>query len=81
MRPLLTPEDDVITGQLEASKPLNPPDDDDFYGVKEKIEAEFPAQMSQPGDDVVITCLGTGSAMPGKYRNGNISAGGTTLVY
>lgn len=24
----------------------------------------------QPGDDVVVTALGTGSSMPSKYRNG-----------
>jgi hypothetical protein len=70
MRPLLAPEDEIILGQFEGTELLDSSDDHAFRGVKEKIAAEVPVQILQPGDDVIITCLGTGSAMPGKYRNG-----------
>jgi hypothetical protein len=41
-----------------------------FKGVKEKVEATLPSTSPLPGDDVTISCFGTGSAAPGKYRNG-----------
>jgi vacuolar-type H+-ATPase subunit E/Vma4 len=35
------------------------------------IESEqLQHQAQEPGDDLVVTTLGTGSAMPSKYRNG-----------
>ena len=40
-----------------------------FETAKEAVSAEEGSYPAQPGDDVVITSLGTGSAAPGKYRN------------
>lgn len=70
MRPLLEPMDEGTRSQLEGTELLDAADGRLFHGVKEKITAEGLPSIPQPGDDVVITCLGTGSAMPGKYRNG-----------
>ncbi len=42
---------------------------DAFETAKEAVSAEEGSYPAQPGDDVVITSLGTGSAAPGKYRN------------
>jgi len=72
MRPLLAPEDEVVLKQFDGNELLDSSDDRAFRGVKEKVAAEVPVQIPQPGDDVTITCLGTGSAMPGKYRNGTV---------
>jgi ribonuclease Z len=41
-----------------------------FRKVRSEVEAEEPSRPKGPGDDVVITTLGTGSALPSKYRNG-----------
>ena len=41
-----------------------------FKGIKDKVLAEIPSAIPAPGDDVSLTFLGTGSAVPGKYRNG-----------
>ena len=41
-----------------------------FRKVRAEVEADEPSRPKQPGDDVVITTLGTGSALPSKYRNG-----------
>jgi len=40
-----------------------------FEIAKEAVSVEDGSYPAQPGDDVVITSLGTGSAAPGKYRN------------
>jgi len=40
-----------------------------FEIAKEAVSAEEGSYPAQPGDDVIITSLGTGSAAPGKYRN------------
>jgi len=40
-----------------------------FEIAKEAISIEDGSYPTQPGDNVVITSLGTGSAAPGKYRN------------
>lgn len=72
MRPLLAPEDEIVLKEFDGNELLDSSDDRAFLGVKEKVAAEVPVQIPQPGDDVTITCLGTGSAMPGKYRNGTV---------
>lgn len=38
--------------------------------VKRVIDEEGPKRVERKGDDVVVTTLGTGSALPSKYRNG-----------
>lgn len=40
-----------------------------FEIANEVVSAEEGSYPAQPGDDVIITSLGTGSAAPGKYRN------------
>lgn len=67
MRPLMEPQE-LHSEPMSSSTTM--PSDEIFLGVKDKIEAELPSMSSRPGDDVTISCLGTGSAMPGKYRNG-----------
>ncbi|KIM28972.1 hypothetical protein M408DRAFT_329016 [Serendipita vermifera MAFF 305830] len=69
MRPLLEPENEVILNQFEGDEMLAAVEDRSFKGIKEKVMAELAPSVVQPGDDVSVTCLGTGSAMPGKYRN------------
>lgn len=50
-----------------------------FKNVEEEIEREEVERgllkdgKKKPGDDVVVTTLGTGSALPSKYRNGKSS--------
>jgi hypothetical protein len=80
MRPLLAPEDEVVLKEVNGDELLDSSDNRAFRGVKERIAAEVPAQVPQPGDDVTITCLGTGSAMPGKYRNGTVFVKDARLV-
>ena len=41
-----------------------------FADVRKAVELEAPARTSRLGDNVVVTTLGTGSALPSKYRNG-----------
>lgn len=36
--------------------------------------------VARPGDDVIVTTLGTGSAVPSKYRNGTPSYFQTSLI-
>lgn len=39
--------------------------------VAVQIESDARAQAEKsPGDDIVVTALGTGSSLPSKYRNG-----------
>ncbi|PVG02635.1 Metallo-hydrolase/oxidoreductase [Serendipita vermifera] len=68
MRPMVTPYDEIV-----KSSDLQPSSEaatqSDFEGIREKVVRELPTLVPSPGDDVAITCLGTGSAMPGKYRN------------
>ena len=40
-----------------------------FEIAREAVSVEEGSYPAQPGDDVIITSLGTGSAAPGKYRN------------
>lgn len=45
-----------------------------FATAKETVSSmPNPIRPHKPGDDVVIIPLGTSSAAPSKYRNGNIS--------
>lgn len=41
-----------------------------FRKIRAEVEVEEMLRPKRPGDDVVITTLGTGSALPSKYRNG-----------
>jgi ribonuclease Z len=41
-----------------------------FRRMRAEVEGEEPLRPKRPGDEVVITTLGTGSALPSKYRNG-----------
>jgi hypothetical protein len=41
-----------------------------FARVKKRVLEEEITRTSKPGDDVVVTTLGTGSSLPSKYRNG-----------
>jgi ribonuclease Z len=40
-----------------------------FEQARDNVKATIQPQP-RPGDDVVVTTLGTGSSMPSKYRNG-----------
>lgn len=72
MRPLTSPvapyEEGLDLAEAIASLP-KATDKTLFEGVREKILAEIPSTIPCPGDDVTLTFLGTGSAVPGKYRN------------
>lgn len=41
-----------------------------FDQIQTEVSGEARIRERQAGDDVVITTLGTGSALPSKYRNG-----------
>lgn len=66
MRPLADP----ISPSENTAEATDAEQSFSFKGAREKIEGEISALPASPGDDVTISCLGTGSAMPAKYRNG-----------
>lgn len=70
MRPLTGPTEKLYSKSTNASAIFEDVSVDAFDGVKSKVESEMPSILPSPGDDVSIACLGTGSAMPAKYRNG-----------
>lgn len=41
-----------------------------FHRIRQMVAEESGRRILQPGDDVTVTPLGTSSAMPSKYRNG-----------
>lgn len=49
---------------------LKPKTIEAFHTVRQLVAEESSSRSSQPGDDVTVTPLGTSSAMPSKYRNG-----------
>ncbi|KAG8784449.1 hypothetical protein FRC15_003245 [Serendipita sp. 397] len=72
MRPLVPPCDSYTEGtNIDPQDSLLPQSSIQsvFSGVKEKILSELPSPIPSRGDDVSISLLGTGSAVPGKYRN------------
>ncbi|KAG8798257.1 hypothetical protein FRC17_007524, partial [Serendipita sp. 399] len=71
MRPLAPPCDPSSTADSNVSDSPLPQSSTHcvLSGVKEKILSELPSAIPARGDDVTISLLGTGSAVPGKYRN------------
>jgi len=41
--------------------------------IKNDIQSTKLDLVQFPGNDVIVTTLGTGSALPSKYRNGNLT--------
>jgi hypothetical protein len=71
MRPMVAPYEDTITNtDLQSS--IEDVTKSGFEGVREQVISELPTVVPSPSDNVAISCLGTGSAMPGKYRNGKM---------
>ena len=67
----------VRSAKTIAAVPLEPEIEKAFERAKrqiEQVERSNGPRAPQPGDDVIVTTLGTGSAMPSKYRNGTNSA-------
>ncbi|KAF8316635.1 Metallo-hydrolase/oxidoreductase [Clavulina sp. PMI_390] len=66
---------DKFTAALEskiAGEPdptISPELKDLMKRINEEVQEEEKSRVSAPGDDVVVTTLGTGSALPSKYRN------------
>jgi len=60
--------DAEITGKRDPN--ISPALSALFKKMRAEVEAEELSRPKQPGNDVVITTLGTGSALPSKYRNG-----------
>jgi hypothetical protein len=84
MRPLTGPQlppDSISTKESTVLDEIS--DSDHFEGVRAKVESEMASLPPSIGDDITISCLGTGSAMPGKYRNGHQSRqiSDTVLTY
>ena len=77
LRPLGEPEEQPLETFIPDTDPFDSINDltkrmearDAFEIAKEAVSAEDGSYPAQPGDDVIITSLGTGSAAPGKYRN------------
>jgi len=77
LRPLGKPEEQLLETLIPGTDPFDSISDatkrveahDAFEIAKEAVSAEDGSYPAQPGDDVIITSLGTGSAAPGKYRN------------
>jgi hypothetical protein len=77
LRPLRKPEEQPLETLVPDTDPFDSINDatkrmearDAFEIAKEAVSAEDGSYPVQPGDDVIITSLGTGSAAPGKYRN------------
>jgi hypothetical protein len=42
----------------------------EYYNALEKLKREDKTDTATLADDVVVSCLGTGSMIPSKYRNG-----------
>lgn len=76
MRAMTPPTDPTIEDKFQialSSAPeelLEPSLLQVFKDTKSSLQLSENPRVSQLGDDVVVTCLGTGSAMPSKYRNG-----------
>lgn len=77
LRPLGNPEEQPLETFVPGLDPFDLINDEikqvevreAFEIAKEAVSAEDGSYPTQPGDDVIITSLGTGSAAPGKYRN------------
>lgn len=79
--PVLPPDDDGIDlfhpaiqkgGGRDITSLLRPKTIDVFKQIRQLVadESDHRCSSTQPGDNVVVTPLGTSSAMPSKYRNG-----------
>lgn len=79
--PVLPPDDDGIDlfhpaiqrgGDCDMLSLLKPKTMEMFNQTQHVVAEENKDRKSQPGDDVSVTPLGTSSAMPSKYRNGEV---------
>lgn len=77
--PVLPPNDDGIDlfhpaiqngGDHNISSLLKGKTIEVFQQAWQMVARECSGRISEPGDDVTVTPLGTSSAMPSKYRNG-----------
>lgn len=68
--PLVTAEDTFHPALAAREQGTLPNPFADVYNQAKARVAAQPHADASPGSDVVITTLGTGSAMPSKYRNG-----------
>lgn len=63
---------DTFHGVADAGAELTPELARAFAQVRDDVRATMATRnpRPKPGDDIIITALGTGSSMPSKYRNG-----------
>jgi hypothetical protein len=77
LRPLGKPEEQPLETIISDTDPFDSINDETkrveareaFELAKQAVSVEDGSYPAQPGDNVIITSLGTGSAAPGKYRN------------
>jgi ribonuclease Z len=78
-KPTLPADDDGIDlfhpaiqkgGDRNVSSLLKPKTIEAFHEARQTVARESSSRVAHPGDDVRVTPLGTSSAMPSKYRNG-----------